>query len=164
MTLDIASDRHAEATAYRAALGAFATGVCVVTTQGERGPMGITVNSFASVSLDPRLVLWCVDKRSERSPTFIQAEHYVVHVLAAEERDRAARFAKGACDLAPHEVERGDHGVPRLPGVLAWFECRADQRIEAGDHVIILGRVASYGARPGRGLTFFHGRFGETGA
>ncbi len=151
--------------AYRQALGAFATGVCVVTADTPSGPVGITVNSFTSVSLQPRLVLWCLDERSERAPLFAAAERYVIQVLEAGQRDAAARFAKGDWALTEPEVRRFA-GAPRLADSLAWFACEAERQIHAGDHLIILGRVVAYDAARGEGLTFHRGRFGvtETGA
>ena len=151
--------------AYRQALGAFATGVCVVTADTPTGPVGITVNSFTSVSLEPRLVLWCLDERSERAPLFAAAERYVIQVLAAGQRDAAARFAKGDWTLTEREVRRVG-GAPRLAHSLAWFACEAERQIQAGDHLIILGRVVEHAVTDGEGLTFHRGRFGvtETGA
>ncbi|HEV7352756.1 MAG TPA: flavin reductase family protein [Brevundimonas sp.] len=151
--------------AYRQALGAFATGVCVVTADTPSGPVGITVNSFTSVSLQPRLLLWCLDDRSERAPLFAAAERYVIQVLGADQRDAAARFAKGDWALGEHEVRRVE-GAPRLKESLAWFACEAERQIQAGDHLMILGRVLTHEASAGEGLTFHRGRFGvtETGA
>jgi flavin reductase (DIM6/NTAB) family NADH-FMN oxidoreductase RutF len=151
--------------AYRQALGAFATGVCVVTADTPSGPVGITINSFTSVSLEPPLVLWCLDERSERAPLFAAAERYVIQVLDAGQQAAATRFARGDWALAESEVRRTG-GAPRLAASLAWFACEAERQIQAGDHLMILGRVVAFEGAPGEGLTFHRGRFGmtETGA
>ena len=152
-----------DAKAYRHALGAFATGVCVVTADTPSGPVGITVNSFSSVSLDPRLVLWCLDDGSERAPLFAAADRFVIQVLAAEQRDLAARFAKGHWALCDEEIRRvGD--MPRLPASLAWFACETERQVEAGDHLIIIGRVVDFDVDDGAALTFHRGHFGAIGS
>lgn len=96
MTLEpLPDDLARDTAAYRRALGAFATGVCVVTADSPAGPLGITVNSFTSVSLTPRLVLWCLDERSDRWPVFAAAERFAIHVLPSTDKPLASRFAKG---------------------------------------------------------------------
>lgn len=147
--------------AYRHALGAFVTGVCVVTADTAAGPVGITVNSFTSVSLDPRLVLWCLDKGSERASLFGDADRFAIQVLAADQRDVAARFAKGPWTLQEAELRRVG-ATPCLPSSLAWFACETDRKVDAGDHLIIIGRVLDYGAGPGDALTFHRGHFSAT--
>lgn len=151
----------AETVAYRRALGAFATGVCVVTADSVQGPLGLTVNSFTSVSLEPRLILWCLDERSERWPAFAAADRFAVHVLPAADRSRAARFARGVALLGPGEFERRDDGPPCLPEALARFECATHDRIQMGDHMIIVGRVEAFSAAEGDALTFWRGRYGQ---
>ncbi len=162
MTLEAAPEHPApDGMAYRRALGAFATGVCVVTADGEAGPLGITVNSFASVSLEPRLVLWCLDEGSERWGAFAAAERFAIHVLPAEGRAMAARFARGVCVLRPEEFTRAAEGPPALPGALARFDCAVHQRIPMGDHLILVGRVLAFEAADGGdALTFYRGRYG----
>jgi flavin reductase (DIM6/NTAB) family NADH-FMN oxidoreductase RutF len=153
----------AETQAYRRALGAFATGVCVVTADSEQGPLGLTINSFTSVSLEPRLILWCLDERSERWPAFAAAERFAVHVLPADDREKAARFARGVALLADDEFERRDDGPPCLPEALARFECAVHDRIQMGDHMVIVGRVEAYSEAEGQALTFWRGRYGSLG-
>lgn len=153
----------AETRAYRRALGSFATGVCVVTADSDQGPLGLTINSFASVSLEPRLILWCLDERSDRWPTFAAAERFAVHVLPASDRTMAARFAKGVSQLQPDEYERPSHGPPCLPEALARFECVTHERIQMGDHMIIIGRVEAFDSTAGEALTFWRGRYGLVG-
>ena len=145
---------------YRRALGAFATGVCVITADSPDGPLGITANSFTSVSLEPRLVLWCLDERSERWPVFAAAERFAIHVLPAGEDAVAMRFSKGVSVLNEAEFVRRENGPPCLPEALARLECVTHDRIQMGDHMIIVGRVEAFDARPGDALTFFRGRYG----
>jgi len=145
---------------YRRALGTFATGVCVITADSPDGPLGITANSFTSVSLEPRLVLWCLDERSERWPVFAAAERFAIHVLPAGDDAVAMRFAKGVSVLDDAEFVRRGDGPPCLPEALARLECVTHDRIQMGDHMIIVGRVEAFDARPGDALTFFRGRYG----
>lgn len=149
-----------ETLAYRRALGAFATGVCVVTADAASGPLGITVNSFTSVSLNPRLVLWCLDEQSERWAAFVPVDRYSIHVLPADDEALARRFAKGVSLLAPAEYHRQGDGAPRLPEAIARFDCVTHDRISMGDHMIIVGLVEGFEAASGDALTYFRGRYG----
>ncbi|MCS3804469.1 flavin reductase (DIM6/NTAB) family NADH-FMN oxidoreductase RutF [Chromobacterium alkanivorans] len=142
-----------DARALRRALGNFATGVTVVTASspdGERA--GVTANSFNSVSLDPPLVLWSLDKRSASNAVFDQAGHFVVHVLAADQIELSNRFARAAADkFAGLTPETGRGGAPLLDGCAARFHCRLHQRLDGGDHWILLGLVEAFddgGAAP----------------
>ena len=147
--------------AFRDALGRFTTGVTVVTCEGPGGPVGITANSFASVSLDPPLVLWSPARASTRFDAFARAEHYSIHVLGEDQRDLGAAFARHpseAFDAA--ETRRTDEGVTILPGCLARFDCVRHARHEGGDHEIVLGRVIRAEARDGAPLAFHAGRYG----
>lgn len=144
---------------FRNALGAFATGVTLVTTHTAQGPIGITANSFASVSLDPPLVLWSVARSSGRYDAFAQADHFAIHILSAEQTDIARAFttqadAFGDLTLAPHPEQ-----VPLLDGCLARFECTREARHPAGDHDILVGRVTSVTTHPGAPLMFVGGQF-----
>lgn len=147
--------------AYRRALGAFATGVCVMTVDGPDGPVGITANSFASVSLQPRLILWSIALSSERMPAFAAAERFAVHVLRADDAERADRFARGDCRLGTDDAARAAGAAPRLPDVLAWLDCSVHARSEVGDHLVIIGRVERFEAEEGEALTYFRGRYGQ---
>ncbi len=146
---------------YRHALGAFATGVTVVTAEDDEGPLGLTVNSFTSVSLEPRLVLWCLDDVCDRRHVFHNAERFAVNVLAAGEHDASHRFARGAWRLEEGELDQGRTGLPLLKGAVARFECETRERIQMGDHQIIVGEVMAYEALDGEGLVFFRGRYGR---
>ncbi|MGV6847500.1 MAG: flavin reductase family protein [Marinibacterium sp.] len=145
----------------RDALGRFPTGVTVVTTTGPHGPEGITVNSFASVSLDPALVLWCPACASRRHGLFCTAEHFVIHVLASDQHDLAMRFTRNGGGFA-HAPDCNAEGQPVLTDTLARFDCARHAVIEAGDHSIVVGRVLRFARGPGKALVFHDGAFGAT--
>jgi len=147
--------------AYRDALGQFATGVTVVTAMTSDGPIGMTANSFASVSLDPPLVLWSPAKSSRRYGAFGAAQRYAIHVLCADQRDMAQSFAASGRDgFARFPWQEGESGAPLLDNCLARFECRAEARHDAGDHVIIIGRVERALLREGPPLLYVRGVYG----
>ncbi|GAA2102487.1 hypothetical protein GCM10009780_52930 [Actinomadura alba] len=135
----------AEARLLRSALGRFATGIAVVTAMSPEGtPVGMTVNSFTSVSLDPPLVLFCVGHRSCLYPTFASAHAFGVSILRENQTAVSWRFARPGFDrFAEGEPRPGRTGVPLLRHALAAFECDEPQRIPAGDHDVIIGRVAA---------------------
>ena len=145
----------------RDAFGKFATGVTVLTVPSADGPIAIVANSFSSVSLDPALVLWSVDKAARRYPYFEAADHYAIHVLAAEQQDLGSLCARDAHVLDQHPHEVNADGVPLIDHCLARFECRRVAAHEAGDHVIIVGQVQRTQMRDGQPLTFFAGNFGK---
>lgn len=150
--------------AYRDALGRFVTGVTVVTAReaGDGGPVGITVNSFASVSLDPPLVLWSAARSSLRHAHFSEAPAFSIHVLAAGQADLAARFTRRGEGFDGLDFSVNELGVPLLPGVLARFDCLAEARHQGGDHTIIIGRVMRFAAlMGGEPLVFAQGRYGR---
>lgn len=148
---------------YRDALGRYATGVAVVTAReaGGGGPLGITVNSFASVSLDPPLVLWSAARASLRHAHFATVTAFAVHVLGADQAALAARFSRNGTDFSGLSFALNAHGVPQLPEVLARFDCVTESRHEGGDHTIIIGRVTRFAlGRAGQPLVFAQGRYG----
>lgn len=128
---------------FRDALGHFATGVAVISAFTPDGnTMGLTVNSFASVSLDPPLILWSLDKGSDRFGALMQVERFAVNILGQGEQELSRRLSrKGQSALQPEEFRTGAHGVPLLHHAAATFECNVHEKIEAGDHVIFIGRV-----------------------
>ncbi len=149
---------------YRDALGRYATGVAVVTAReaGGGGPLGITVNSFASVSLDPPLVLWSAARASLRHAHFSVAGAFAIHVLAADQAELATRFSRNGADFAGIPFTLSDLGVPLLGNTLARFECVAETRHEGGDHTIILGRVIRFASGPlAAPLVFAQGGYGQ---
>ncbi|MGD9980108.1 MAG: flavin reductase family protein [Hyphomonadaceae bacterium] len=147
--------------AMRRAMGAFATGVTVVTARGADGVLsGMTVNSLTSVSLEPRLLLWCLGDGSARYRPFAEAEQWGVTILDANAEAVARRFAQApAQDVADEEAEVFA-GVTMLRGGLAQLACRTHHREQAGDHLIIIGEVLDVRVRPGDALTFFRGGYG----
>ncbi|MCJ8518743.1 flavin reductase (DIM6/NTAB) family NADH-FMN oxidoreductase RutF [Pseudorhizobium tarimense] len=146
---------------YRNALGSFTTGVTVVTAMAEHGPIGMTVNSFASVSLEPPLVLWSPSKTSSKHGLFTQAEHFAIHVLGAEQDHLCRAFSKGGSAFAGLPWSLNEEGVPTLPDTLTRFECQRASAHDAGDHTILLGRVLRVALRDGDPLCFSRGALGR---
>ena len=144
---------------FRAALGMFATGVTIVTARTEHGQViGLTANSFNSVSLDPPLVLWSLSQAAASLPVFRAGSHYAINVLAADQKELAQRFAlKGADRWAGVAFTEGECGAPLLSGAAATFECFNRSRYEEGDHVIFVGEVERCSWRPGASPLLFHG-------
>ena len=143
---------------FRQALGSFATGVTVVTTRGAEGEdVGLTANSFNSVSLDPPMVLWSLDRKSSIAAAFMAAEHFAVRILASDQEPVSNQFAKRGIDrFAGLVVERGHGDVPLLAGCSARFECRTSYRHDGGDHIIFVGEVVGFDSF-GRAPLVFHG-------
>lgn len=147
----------------RQALSAFGTGVTVVTTlDGEARPVGVTANSFNSVSLEPPIVLWSLRKSSPSLPAFDACGRFVINVLTLDQVPLSRRFASPVPEKF-HEVAHapGTHGLPVLAGCAAVFECQTAQRHEVGDHILYLGRVEAYHHRPGPALLFCQGRYAQ---
>jgi flavin reductase (DIM6/NTAB) family NADH-FMN oxidoreductase RutF len=148
---------------FRKALGSFPTGIVVVTAGPPERYRGITVNSFASLSLDPPLVLWCIARTSRRYETFTMASEFTVSVLGEGQRAASDRIAvAGEGDLGDIALETVTSGPPAIAGCLAVFECTREAIHDGGDHVIIVGRVQNFRHREdGTPLTFFRGRYGK---
>ncbi len=149
---------------YRSALGSFATGVTIVTTLDSNGNgHGLTVNSFTSVSLEPPLVLWCLGNKSDSFDLFSKCEAYAINILADSQGEMAMRFAgKGDQKLALGEYAALETGCPVLPDTIAAFDTKVVQRLEAGDHLILIGQTVAYQSHEGQGLAYFRGQFGST--
>ncbi len=132
--------------AFRAALGTFTTGVTIITTRGDDDtPIGVTANSFNSVSLNPPLVLWSLAKSANSLPAFETGRHWNVHVLSADQQALAASFAaQGTDKFGGLELEPGISPAPLLPHCTARFQCRTAFRYDGGDHVIFVGEVLAY--------------------
>lgn len=144
----------------RNVFGRYATGVAVMTCRGPSGaPVGMTVNSFTSVSLAPPLVLWCLARSCARGAAFAAAECFGVSVLAAGQRDLAVRFARSGDGFGGLPPVTGAGGVPLLAGAAATLACRVERRVPAGDHVVVLGAVEAVTASGGPGLLFADGAF-----
>jgi flavin reductase (DIM6/NTAB) family NADH-FMN oxidoreductase RutF len=148
---------------FRNALGTYATGVTVITAADAGGkPHGLTCNSFASVSLNPPLVLWSLGMFSQRLAVFQNASHFAVNVLGASQQALAKQFANSSEDkFAGVEWTAGRGGAPLLAGSVANFQCRAVDRYYGGDHVIFLGAVEAYAYGRQEPLLFAHGGFGR---
>lgn len=145
---------------YRDALGKFGTGVTLITTQTDRGPIGITVNSFASVSLNPALVLWSVAKESGRYAAFRDASHFAIHILADNQMELAMTFVKNANTFEQPDWDISQDNIPLAKAALARFECVNETAHDAGDHSILVGRVLRFSQRQGQPLLFSAGKFG----
>ena len=144
---------------FRAALGMFATGVTIVTARAADGaPVGLTANSFNSVSLRPPLVLWSLARSAGSMPAFERGSHYAINILAAGQHALAERFASKAADRFDGVVFReGAGGAPILDGSAAVFECFNRSRYEEGDHVIFVGEVERCTCATGVQPLIFHG-------
>jgi 3-hydroxy-9,10-secoandrosta-1,3,5(10)-triene-9,17-dione monooxygenase reductase component len=157
----MSDDRQGHARRFRSALGAFATGVTIVTTRDADGhDIGLTANSFNSVSLDPPMVLWSLAKSARSLPVFLAASHFAVHVLAADQEELSLRFAtRGSEKFSGLDLERGPAQVPLLRGCSARFQCRTAFRHEGGDHVIFVGAVEAFDQSDRTPLLFHGGRY-----
>lgn len=152
--------------ALRTALGAFATGITIVTTRDPQGrDWGLTVNSFNSVSLDPALVLWSLGKHNEATLTaFREAGHFAVHVLSAEQEALSNLFASPNADrFAGQALSRGAGDVPLLPDCLAVFQCKTTAIHPGGDHDIFIGEVLAFASNEGAPLLYHGGRYARLG-
>ncbi|WP_220799701.1 flavin reductase family protein [Roseobacter sp. OBYS 0001] len=149
--------------ALRDAFGCFGTGVTIVCAQTPDGPVGMTANSFSAISLDPPLVLWAPSSSSKRHAAFVAAQHFCVHILAAEQLKMAKHFASNGTDFDTFDWHEGPFGAPTLKGCLTEFHCDTDAIHPAGDHSLILGRVRHvvHDTSGGNGLLFDQGRFGQ---
>jgi flavin reductase (DIM6/NTAB) family NADH-FMN oxidoreductase RutF len=142
---------------FRKTCAQFATGIAIATVAGKDGqPLGITVNSFTSVSCAPPLVLVCIDYRSSILAHFRNSHYYGINVLSENQRDVSIRFSQPELDRFLNiGWHAGFTGVPILDGVLASMECRITQTVEAGDHAIFLGEAVSARSNEGRPLLYY---------
>lgn len=153
---------HADFTrAFRDALGMFATGITVVATRAPNGePIGLTVNSFNSVSLDPPLIVWSLANTLPCRPVFEECEYYSVNVLAADQMDLSQRFASRLDDkFGGLEIDEGLYGVPLLRDCCARFECRNISRHNGGDHVVFISEVVRFDREDREPLLYFGGAY-----
>ena len=148
---------------FRDALGRFATGVCVITTTDAQKPKGMTVNSFASVSLDPPLVLWSLQNNSDIYDAFASPRHFAINILSKEQQGHANAYAKkGDHLLQPDHYRIGKYGSPIIRNALTTLECELETCHDGGDHLIVIGRVRDMHTRPtGEPLLFFSGGYRE---
>lgn len=144
---------------FRAALGMFATGVTIVTARDAQGRrVGLTANSFNSVSLAPPLVLWSLSRRAGVLAAFSAGSHYAINILAADQHALAERFAARSADrFEGVALREGYCGAPVIEGAVAVFECFNRSRYDEGDHVIFVGEVEHCEHRAGAAPLLFHG-------
>lgn len=144
--------------ALRNALGRFATGIAIVTAIDPDGhPIGLTVNSFSAVSLQPALVLWCLDNSSHNLEAFRKASHHAINILSAEQQDLSNRFATWPVDrFAGLPWQAGAGGAPLFPACCASFEVANETAHLAGDHTIFIGRVEKFSETPDLAPLLFH--------
>jgi len=150
---------------FRRACARYATGVTVTTVEGLQGtPQGLTVNSFTSVSLDPLLVLVCIDKSATAHPHFMAARGFAINVLSEDQIALSQHFATYAGDrFEALPWHAGLHGAPILEGILASLECSTWQRVDAGDHTLMLGQVERVELHAGAPLVYFAGAYRKLG-
>lgn len=147
---------------FKHCVGSFATGVTIVTTLNDKGkPLGVTINSFASVSLHPPLVLFCLDKSSASFPYFFDAEHFVINILREDQEHLSRQFS-----LPGHKWDGVDFftdttNCPILPNVLAYIECAQEIVYEGGDHIIFIGKALNlkYLSEDGKPLLYHRGKY-----
>ncbi|CBL46296.1 Monooxygenase similar to NmoB [gamma proteobacterium HdN1] len=148
---------------FRNALGQFPTGVTVITTLDAAGnKIGMTANSFTSVSLDPMLVLWSVAKTCKAFDAFAESKHFAIHVLNINQKHISAQFASN-CDDRFKDIEHieGHGGIPVLADYSAVFQCDTERLYDGGDHVILLGRVVAFDNKKLPPLVFHAGRYAD---
>ena len=150
---------------FRHVLGHFASGVTIVTTcDGDRRPTGLTASAFSSVSLDPPLVLICVDQKSHSYPALLESGCFAINVLTTEQEQASRRFASTRLDKFDGvDFEVSDLGLPLIAGALAHIECTTVNTHVEGDHTIFIGRVERARVSAGEPLLFFRGRYGRLG-
>lgn len=149
----------------RRCLGRFATGITIVTCSDASGrPCGITANSFSSVSLEPPLVLWNIAKSSNSLQAYLDAEHFAIHVLKDDQEPLSRHFAQTDHSLFDGVAHTpSEQGVPILPDMLARFDCRTRQVVDAGDHHIIIGEVVEFVMDEGEPLLYCRGEYRRIG-
>lgn len=149
---------------FKHVLAQFATGVTVITTRLDKTTfLGLTINSFNAVSLDPPLILWSLDNLSKNLQTFLDQPHYVVNILAANQVELAEKFSKRvATQFDNLEFTLSPSGLPILKGATAWLDCQHETHYPGGDHTIFLGRVNHCSYSHGSALLFHNRKFGHT--
>jgi 3-hydroxy-9,10-secoandrosta-1,3,5(10)-triene-9,17-dione monooxygenase reductase component len=146
---------------FRNALGGFATGITIITALGKNGQkVGMTANSFNSVSLTPPLILWSIGKNTNCFEDFMAAEAFAVHVLAEDQQDLSNLFATSGIDrFADLECSEGLSSVPILPHYSVCFQCKMAQQYDGGDHTIMTGEVVQFDDNGLQPLVFYRGNY-----
>ena len=144
----------------RKTLGKYSTGVTVVTSiDNHRNPIGMTVNSFTSVSLQPALVLWCIDKKQPSYNSFMNAEGYAVNILSKDQNDICNKFASQLDNKFENvDWKISENGFPLVKNSLAWFDCKKWNYYSGGDHQILVGEVTSFDSFELEPLTYWNGQ------
>jgi flavin reductase (DIM6/NTAB) family NADH-FMN oxidoreductase RutF len=145
---------------FRSAMGCFITGVTVVTTTDNNKAIGVTANSFSSVSLEPPLVLWSLSKRSQKHPIMTCVKHYAINMLSKDQEEVAIRFSQSEEPFLGLDFYFSKLGVPLIKNSVAVLECEQHVIYDGGDHSIILGLVTSFNESKLEPLTFFRGQLG----
>ena len=164
LSVPLAAPKPQDPAEYRKALSCFATGVTVVTAQWQDQDWGMTCNSFASVSLEPRLVLWSIRKAASSLEAFTQSGGFTVNVLSNQHEAIAPQFDTGdmASRFSGVPVQRQASQRQRLTDAMAWFDCQLHQLVDAGDHHIVIGQVNEFGwHEDAQALGFCRSRFGQ---
>ncbi|MHB8340777.1 MAG: flavin reductase family protein [Mycobacteriales bacterium] len=158
--------RHVDSTHFRRVLGHFASGIAVITAVDEDGPAGLSCQSFTSVSLDPPLVSFAPSKRSRSWPRIRRVGRFCANVLAADQERICRAFASSGGDkFSGVSWQLSAHGSPVIEGALSWVDCTIEVEYDAGDHVIVLGRVHDLDVgRDAPPLLFFRGGYGRFSA
>lgn len=150
-----------DARAFRRCLSQFATGVTVITAETDGTRVGVTANSFSSLSLDPPLVLWSIARTSRSFAAFERSRHFAVNILTTDQIEVSQRFSSADTDKFAGVAWRpGMHGTPVIDGVAAVFECSTEQIYDGGDHIILIGRVHNYARYAGKVLLYSQGQYG----
>jgi flavin reductase (DIM6/NTAB) family NADH-FMN oxidoreductase RutF len=166
-TIGIYDNMNFSSREFRDALGCFATGICVVTAKpGQGDAFGITINSFASVSLEPPLVLWSLQNNSEMYEAFESCQRWAVNVLRSGQKGMSTQYAKrGDHLLEPTHFKMSGNGIPVMPAALVSFECELEARYPGGDHTILVARVLEMTQREQTSpLVFCSGSYRELAA
>jgi len=149
-----------DASRFRQLLGRFATGVAVLATRDRNDqPIGMTINTLTSVSLDPPLILVCVDRQHDTHTALLDADHFVVSILASDQEALSRRFAIGDSRFDGVGYRLSDRGVAMLDGAIAHLECDVNGRYEAGDHTVFFGRVVGGDVTERRPLLYYRGGY-----
>lgn len=145
---------------FRQACAKFATGVAVITAvAGDGSPQGMTVNSFTSVSLEPPLVLVCIERQAAILPLLTPGAHFGISVLSEQQKQLSVQFSQKGDRFNGVAWVTGQTGVPLLRGAIATFECKIVRLVEGGDHVIVLGEAAHLTTSEGSPLLYFDSRY-----
>ncbi len=148
---------------FRNSLGNFATGIAIITADcGKLGDVGLTINSFASVSLEPPLILWSINRTSDLFETFMNARVFTVNILRNDQQPLSTQFSrKGEHSLEKYPWERSKNGCLFVPDSLVHFDCETFEKLDGGDHIIFIGKVNHFVNRGGLPLIFSQGKYRE---